>query len=238
MSVEIPEREKLYRLMRNLRPAAVVVVCEDGESTPIALPSGKGRWENAAEAVESMRDVADRVELRNADGAVLRVWKFSDRPRFQPPPEVDVTPAPASPVTTDPLDAQLARMEGFALRIVDVLERSNAAAVARYVDGLGAVMQQALGLMSTVADQNRELLAQHGSMLATLYDATVARGEAEVALTAADNARAEAEEKGTTDAMVKEIAEKVGGQAVEAAVVGMVSKLAPKMAAKQAAKAG
>lgn len=234
MSVEIPEREKLYRLMRNLRPHAVVVVSEDGDSTVIALPPGKGKWENAAEAVVSMRDVAERVELRNVDGAVLRVWKFAASPRFAPAPEVDAPPA--APVTTDPIEAQLARMEAFALRMVETVERSNAAAVARYVDGLGAVMQQSLGLMETVAAQNRELLAQHGSMLSTLYDATVARGEAEVALGAADAARADAEEKAGADAMVKEIAEKVGGQAVEAAVMGVVSKFTPKAAPKVATK--
>jgi hypothetical protein len=73
------DADRIYRLLRRVRPAAVVHVGEDGTVSPLALATGRGRWEQARDAI--MELVAARgghAELRDAAGAVLRVVRLNE----------------------------------------------------------------------------------------------------------------------------------------------------------------
>jgi hypothetical protein len=57
-----------------VRPAAIVHVGEDGTVSPLALAAGRGRWEQARDAImELLAARGGHAELRDAGGAVLRV---------------------------------------------------------------------------------------------------------------------------------------------------------------------
>jgi hypothetical protein len=68
------DTERIYRMLRRVRPAAIVHVGEDGTVSPLALAAGRGRWEQARDAITEMLGArGGHVELRDAGGAVLRV---------------------------------------------------------------------------------------------------------------------------------------------------------------------
>jgi hypothetical protein len=68
------DADRIYRLLRRCRPAAVVHVGEDGTVSPLALATGRGRWEQARDSIMEMLGArGGHAELRDAAGAVLRV---------------------------------------------------------------------------------------------------------------------------------------------------------------------
>jgi hypothetical protein len=68
------DAERIYRMLRRVRPAAIVHVGEDGTVSPLALAAGRGRWEQARDAIMEMLGArGGHAELRDAGGAVLRV---------------------------------------------------------------------------------------------------------------------------------------------------------------------
>jgi hypothetical protein len=68
------DADRIYRLLRRCRPAAVVHVGEDGTVSPLALAAGRGRWEQARDSIMEMLGArGGHAELRDAAGAVLRV---------------------------------------------------------------------------------------------------------------------------------------------------------------------
>jgi hypothetical protein len=68
------DADRIYRLLRRVRPAAVVHVGEDGTVSPLALAAGRGRWEQARDAIADLLATrGGHAELRDAGGAVLRV---------------------------------------------------------------------------------------------------------------------------------------------------------------------
>jgi hypothetical protein len=73
------DADRIYRLLRRVRPAAVVHVGEDGTVSPLALAAGRGRWEQARDAiVELLVARGGHAELRDAGGAVLRVVRSDE----------------------------------------------------------------------------------------------------------------------------------------------------------------
>jgi hypothetical protein len=67
------DRDAFHRVLRRVRPSAVVHVDDDGRSTPIALARGRGRWETCADAIVDMvRTSGGCAELRDVNGAVIR----------------------------------------------------------------------------------------------------------------------------------------------------------------------
>jgi hypothetical protein len=73
------DADRIYRLLRRCRPAAVVHVGEDGTVSPLALATGRGRWEQARDAITEMLAArGGHAELRDAGGAVLRVVRLEE----------------------------------------------------------------------------------------------------------------------------------------------------------------
>jgi hypothetical protein len=73
------DADRIYRLLRRVRPAAVVHVGEDGAVSPLALAAGRGRWEQARDAItELLAARGGHAELRDAGGAVLRVVRLDE----------------------------------------------------------------------------------------------------------------------------------------------------------------
>jgi hypothetical protein len=73
------DADRIYRLLRRVRPAAVVHVGEDGTVSPLALAAGRGRWEQARDAiVELLGARGGHAELRDSAGAVLRVVRLDE----------------------------------------------------------------------------------------------------------------------------------------------------------------
>jgi hypothetical protein len=73
------DAERIYRLLRRVRPAAVVHVGEDGTVSPLALAAGRGRWEQARDAIADLLATrGGHAELRDAGGAVLRVVRLDE----------------------------------------------------------------------------------------------------------------------------------------------------------------
>jgi hypothetical protein len=73
------DADRIYRLLRRVRPAAVVHVGEDGTVSPLALAAGRGRWEQARDAIIEMLGArGGHAELRDAGGAVLRVVRLDE----------------------------------------------------------------------------------------------------------------------------------------------------------------
>jgi hypothetical protein len=71
--------ERIYRMLRRVRPAAIVHVGEDGTVSPLALASGRGRWEQARDAIADLLATrGGHAELRDAGGAVLRVVRLDE----------------------------------------------------------------------------------------------------------------------------------------------------------------
>lgn len=200
MTLEEKEaRELLYRQLRNLRPVALVVVNGDGDERPIALRPGKGKWDHAADAVCSMLDDVERVEMRDASGGVLRVWT---PPVSRAGAGAPLNPPASAPAAGAPTDL-LAWAESFALRMVAASQSAADTAVQRHMAGTDAVMTRALEVLALTAAQNRELMQQQSNMLRAVYSATVAQGRAETLALQLQNAPAPEGDDSGADGMMQ-----------------------------------
>lgn len=184
---ELAERDafdKLYRTLRNVRPTKVVAVldADSGLERAIAMPKGRKKWEIVANAVCSMIDDVERVELRNDDDEVLRVWNPPELPQVMAGPGADVDRIAdgelGPPLPTD-TPKTLVWAEAFALRMIAATQAAADAAIKRHMAGMETVLTKTVDVLTMTAQLNRELLAQQNVMLRSTYTATVARARAE-----------------------------------------------------------
>lgn len=184
VSDEIAKRDALdalQRVLRNVRPARIVALDEEGERRDVAVGAGKGKWDRVLDNVASMMDDLERIELLDVDGALLRTWKPPVTRRASSRVMTDPVPVepPAVAVAETPEEAFMRRAEAFAFRMLDAVQSASDLAVKRHMAGTDAVTNRLLATLEMTAAQNRELMKQQSETMRTLYQATVARAEAE-----------------------------------------------------------
>jgi len=72
--------DRVLDALRQVTPSRVVVVLGDGKERPLALRSGRTRWQHAATTARALArdDESARVELRDADNEVLAAVELAD----------------------------------------------------------------------------------------------------------------------------------------------------------------
>lgn len=72
--------DSLLDALRSVTPSRVVVVMADGRERPLALRTGRTRWQHAAQTARALAgdDDGARVELRDAGGEVLHAVNLTD----------------------------------------------------------------------------------------------------------------------------------------------------------------
>jgi len=120
------DRDAFHRVLRRVRPHAVVHVDDDGKATPIALARGRGRWETCADAIVDMcRTSGGCAELRDALGAVIRRVT------------IDVTDDDAQRTDTAPSRADAPVSTGHDFRgLLELMLRAQESALQRQQDML------------------------------------------------------------------------------------------------------
>lgn len=96
--------DRVLDALRQVTPSRVVVVLGDGKERPLALRSGRTRWQHAATTARALAgdDDGARVELRDADGEVLAAVELAADDDNDGPGE--------TPQLTAPPDARDERM--------------------------------------------------------------------------------------------------------------------------------
>lgn len=70
--------EQLRVFLANNRPAKVLIVERNGRKQPLALKTGRHRWNIAVRVIMRQLEDVDRVELLDKAGAVFDVWRVPD----------------------------------------------------------------------------------------------------------------------------------------------------------------
>lgn len=70
--------EALRTFLANNRPAKVLIVERNGRKQPLALKTGRHRWNIAVRVIMRQLEDVDRVELLDKAGAVFDVWRVPE----------------------------------------------------------------------------------------------------------------------------------------------------------------
>lgn len=70
--------EQLRSFLANSRPAKVLIVERNGRKQPLALKTGRHRWNIAVRVIMRQLEDVDRVELLDKAGAVFDVWRVPE----------------------------------------------------------------------------------------------------------------------------------------------------------------
>lgn len=65
----------LYTFFRQAKPFAIRIVDREGKSRPLALKTGRKRWQLAARVVANQVEHVERVECLDAKSAIVDVWR-------------------------------------------------------------------------------------------------------------------------------------------------------------------
>lgn len=155
----MPSDDDTIRLIRRCRPASVVAIDEGGNERELSIPrANRGRWEAVARIAGTYLSQGARVELRDQKGAV--VWVLE--------PEAPAIPIDETKGAPDSLAG-----------LVSLIVKAQDHAMERFERLIKPTLDAHVEMHRIQMDR----LAHHERMYATtlraLYDATLARAEAD-----------------------------------------------------------
>lgn len=149
---------------RRVKPHAITVILSDGSEKSIAVRTGRGRWEHAANTIAMWKGETLRVECRDKDNAVIALLEYEQASMLDP--------ERATPPTSAGADARW---------MLDLMLRAQDQALKRHHEMLGTLLDANNGMIELLGSRISTLEASYGRMLQAQLDATMARAEAEAA---------------------------------------------------------
>lgn len=163
VATDTPSSRRLQTALRRYSPSLVHVERRDNEPIDLRPTGNRGKW---MRIIEALPDDAERVEFRDAKGAVL--WALTlDRD--------DDDEAPASQTTHE------------VAQLLQLVIAAQDKAVARHGEQVVALTRGYTDLAQILASRLASMERTFGDVMKLAYESTVAAGQAEASSTSASS---------------------------------------------------